>query len=233
MSALKIIIEGVLMGLGLSCVIGPALFALIQTSLTSGFKAGVRFAMGISLSDIVVVSLVTFGVSQFMDNPRSKMIFSIIGGIVMIIFGVFTFLQKEPQKEPKTNGKGKVDNHTTSLGMSYLKTTGKGFLFNIANPGVWLYWVMPVGVAATLEQVSIGGTTLSSRQTSLLFLAAILATVLTCDILKCAIAYTLKTVLLPKVTHIINKILGIILIAFGIYLVLSVFFQITPNLSNL
>lgn len=227
MSALKIIVEGVLMGLGLSCVIGPALFALIQTSLTSGFKAGVRFALGISLSDIVVVSLVTFGVSQFMDDPRSKMIFSIIGGIVMIIFGVFTFLQKEPQ----ANSKGKIDNHTPSLGMSYLKTTGKGFLFNIANPGVWLYWVMPVGVATTLEQVSIGSTTLSARQTSLMFLAAILVTVLTCDILKCAIAYTLKTVLLPKVIHIINKILGIILIAFGIYLVLSVFFQITPNLN--
>ena len=227
MSALKIIVEGVLMGLGLSCVIGPALFALIQTSLTSGFKAGVRFALGISLSDIVVVSLVTFGVSQFMDDPRSKMIFSIIGGIVMIIFGVFTFLQKEPQ----ANGKGKIDNHTPSLGMSYLKTTGKGFLFNIANPGVWLYWVMPVGVATTLEQVSIGSATLSARQTSLMFLAAILVTVLTCDILKCAIAYTLKTVLLPKVIHIINKILGIILIAFGIYLVLSVFFQITPNLN--
>lgn len=215
------------MGLGLSCVIGPALFALIQTSLISGFKAGVRFALGISLSDIVVVSLVTFGVSQFMDDPRSKMIFSIIGGIVMIIFGVFTFLQKESQ----ANGKGKIDNHTPSLGMSYLKTTGKGFLFNIANPGVWLYWVMPVGVATTLEQVSIGSTTLSARQTSLMFLAAILVTVLTCDILKCAIAYTLKTVLLPKVIHIINKILGIILIAFGIYLVLSVFFQITPNLN--
>ena len=68
MSALKIIVEGVLMGLGLSCVIGPALFALIQTSLTSGFKAGVRFAMGISLSDIVVVSLVTFGVSHFLED---------------------------------------------------------------------------------------------------------------------------------------------------------------------
>lgn len=233
MSTLEVIIKGVLMGLGLSCIIGPALFALIQTSLTSGFKAGVRFAMGISLSDIVIVSLVNFGVSQFMDNPRSMMIFSIIGGIVMIIFGVFTFLQKEPQKEPKA--KGKLDNHTQSLGMSYLKTMGKGFLFNIANPGVWLYWVvmvMPVCVA-TREQVSIGSSTLTTRQTSLMFLAAILATMLTCDILKCAIAYTLKTVLLPKVIHVINKILGIILIGFGIYMVLNEFFQITPNLSNL
>ena len=102
MEFVKIILEGVLMGLGLSCVVGPALFALIQTSLTSGFKAGVRFAIGISLSDIVVVSLVTFGVSQLLDNPHSKMIISIIGGIVMIIFGVFTFLQKVPQRSSKT-----------------------------------------------------------------------------------------------------------------------------------
>lgn len=223
MEFIKIILEGILMGLGLSCVVGPALFALIQTSLTSGFKAGVRFALGISLSDIIVVSLVTFGVSQLLDNPHSMMIISIIGGIVMIIFGVFTFLQKVPQQSSKSIEK-------TSIGMSYLKNTGKGFLFNIANPGVWFYWVMPVGVAATMGEVPFGRVTLSPRQSSLMFLAVLLMTVLTCDILKCAIAYKLKTVLLPKVIHFINKVLGIVLIAFGIYLVLSVFFQITPKI---
>lgn len=207
------------MGLGLSFVVGPALFALIQTSLTSGFKAGVRFAIGISLSDILMVSLVSYGVSALFDNDRYKMIISIVGGAIMIVFGIFTFLQKVPQKSNKTI-------EPSSTGMSYLTSIGKGFLFNIANPGVWFYWVMPVGVAATIGEVAMGNVTLTPRESSLIFLVALLIAVLSCDIMKCAIAYKLKTVLLPKVIHFINKVVGIILIAFGIYLVVSVFLKI-------
>jgi len=219
MALLKIIIEGFLMGLGLSFVVGPALFALIQTSLTSGFKAGVRFAIGISLSDILMVSLVSYGVSALFDNDRYKMIISIVGGAIMIVFGIFTFFQKVPQKSNKTI-------EPSSLGMSYLTSIGKGFLFNIANPGVWFYWVMPVGVAATIGEVAMGNVTLTPRESSLVFLVALLIAVLSCDIMKCAIAYKLKTVLLPKVIHFINKVVGVILIAFGIYLVVSVFLKI-------
>ncbi|MBR0072840.1 MAG: LysE family transporter [Bacteroidales bacterium] len=224
MEVIKIIIEGVLMGLGLSFVVGPALFALIQTSLTSGFKAGVRFAIGISISDILMVSLVTLGVSTLFESGSSRNIISIVGGIIMIVFGVFTFFQKVPQKGKSIQ---------TSTGMSYLKYIGKGFLFNIANPGVWFYWVMPVGIAATMGSVPLGGNVvLTPRESSLLFLVALLAAVFTCDVLKCAIAYKLKTILLPKVIHVINKIVGVILIVFGVYLVVTVFVSI-PNPVNL
>ena len=218
MAVLEIIAKGILMGLTLSFVVGPALFALIQTSLTSGFKAGVRFAIGISISDILMVSLVTFGVSALFEEGTSRTIISIVGGIIMIVFGVFTFLQKMPQKGKSI---------TTPTGMSYLKFIGKGFLFNIANPGVWFYWVIPVGISATMGSVPIGGNmVLTPRQSSLLFLASLLAAVFSCDVLKCAIAYKLKTILLPKVIHVINKVVGVIFIVFGIYLVVTVFVKL-------
>ncbi len=221
---MEIIAKGILMGLTLSFVVGPALFALIQTSLTSGFKAGVRFAIGISISDILMVSLVTFGVSALFEEGTSRTIISIVGGIIMIVFGVFTFLQKMPQKGKSI---------TTPTGMSYLKFIGKGFLFNIANPGVWFYWVIPVGISATMGSVPIGGNmVLTPRQSSLLFLASLLAAVFSCDVLKCAIAYKLKTILLPKVIHVINKVVGVIFIVFGIYLVVTVFVKL-PNFVNI
>lgn len=221
---MEIIAKGILMGLTLSFVVGPALFALIQTSLTSGFKAGVRFAIGISISDILMVSLVTFGVSALFEEGNSRTIISIVGGIIMMVFGVFTFLQKMPQKGKSI---------TTPTGMSYLKFIGKGFLFNIANPGVWFYWVIPVGISATMGSVPIGGNmVLTPRQSSLLFLASLLAAVFSCDVLKCAIAYKLKTILLPKVIHVINKVVGVIFIVFGIYLVVTVFVKL-PNFVNI
>ena len=68
------IVKGVGFGVTLSFVAGPAMFALIQTSLTNGFKAGVHLALGISLSDIFMVFLTLFGISSLMDNPQSRIL---------------------------------------------------------------------------------------------------------------------------------------------------------------
>ena len=73
---------------------------------------------------------------------------------------------------------------------------GKGFLFNIANPSVWVYWLIPVGIASAFPE----------REQSYLFMISLLLTILTFDVLKCAVSYKLKTVLTPKIIHIIKLI---------------------------
>ena len=87
------IVKGVGFGVTLSFVAGPAMFALIQSSLTNGFKAGVHLAFGISLSDVFMVFLTLLGFSSLMDNSQSKMILSIVGGVVMVFFGTSTTLR--------------------------------------------------------------------------------------------------------------------------------------------
>jgi len=89
------IFNGALVGLTLAFMIGPALFMLLQTSMLRGFKAGVSFAFGVFLSDGLVLSLVYFSFSKLVGtDPRENMLFNIIGGIVLIIFGTITFLKK-------------------------------------------------------------------------------------------------------------------------------------------
>jgi len=203
------IAKGVGFGVTLSFVAGPAMFALIQTSLTNGFKAGVHLAFGISLSDIFMVFLTLLGFSSLMDNPQSKMILSIAGGIVMVLFGVYTYMRKTVSKDPGITSAVDFKKKKTS----YLPYIGKGFLFNIANPSVWVYWLIPVGIASSF----------TAREQSYLFMISLLVTILSFDILKCAISYKLKTILTPNILHIVNKVVGVILMAVGVYFIVSEF----------
>ncbi len=203
------IAKGVGFGVTLSFVAGPAMFALIQTSLTNGFKAGVHLALGISLSDIFMVFLTLLGFSSLMDNPQSKMILSIAGGIVMVLFGVYTYMRKTVSKDPGITSAVDFKKKKTS----YLPYIGKGFLFNIANPSVWVYWLIPVGIASSF----------TAREQSYLFMISLLVTILSFDILKCAISYKLKTILTPNILHIVNKVVGVILMAVGVYFIVSEF----------
>ena len=202
------IVKGVGFGVTLSFVAGPAMFALIQTSLTNGFKAGVHLAFGISLSDVFMVFLTLLGFSSLMDNSQSKMILSIVGGVVMVFFGIYTYMRKTVKNDPNIASTVEFKKRT-----SYLPYIGKGFLFNIANPSVWVYWLIPVGIASSFPE----------REQSYLFMISLLATILSFDILKCAISYKLKTVLTPKILHIVNKVVGVILVGVGIYFIVSEF----------
>ena len=202
------IVKGIGFGVTLSFVAGPAMFALIQTSLTNGFKAGVHLALGISLSDIVMVFLTLFGISSLMDNPQSKIVLSIVGGVVMVVFGVFTYMRKTVKKDSAIASAVELQKKPF-----YLPYIGKGFLFNIANPSVWVYWLIPVGIASSFPE----------REHSYLFMISLLVTILSFDILKCAISYKLKTILTPKILHIVNKVVGVILKGMGIYFIVSEF----------
>lgn len=202
------IVKGIGFGITLSFVAGPAMFALIQTSLTNGFKAGVHLALGISLSDIFMVFLTLFGISSLMDNPQSKIVLSVVGGVVMVVFGVFTYMRKTVKKDPTITSAVELQKKTF-----YLPYIGKGFLFNIANPSVWVYWLIPVGIASSFPE----------REQSYLFMVSLLVTILSFDILKCAISYKLKTILTPKILHILNQVVGVILIAVGVYFIVSEF----------
>ena len=202
------IVKGVGFGVTLSFVAGPAMFALIQTSLTNGFKAGVHLALGISLSDIFMVFLTLFGISSLMDNPQSKIVLSVVGGVVMVVFGVFTYMRKTVKKDPTITSAVELQKKPF-----YLPYIGKGFLFNIANPSVWVYWLIPVGIASSFPE----------REQSYLFMVSLLVTIFSFDILKCAISYKLKTILTPKILHILNQVVGVILIAVGVYFIVSEF----------
>src|ERR1700739_3626002 len=131
------IYEGILLGIFLAFSIGPSFFALINTGISHGFKSGAAVAFGILFSDLffvaATVSLIHFGMSDLISNPKHQAFMGIMGGIVLIIYGVVHFIQKESKQEKNTEIEIK------SPKMISLIT--KGFVLNLFNPFVWIFWM--------------------------------------------------------------------------------------------
>src|SRR5574344_385076 len=199
------ITQGVLLGFALAFMIGPAFFALVQTSISKGFHAGAQMAIGVSISDISIAFIVWYGLSSPFETPQAQKILSIVGGVVLLAFGIYTAMKRHIT-EPKT----KDINIKIKFQFKYF---AKGFIFNIANTTIWIYWLMPVTAASKFPKIKL----------QIIFLASILITTLLMDITKCAIANEIKRFITDKVITYINRIVGAILILFGIYLILSYF----------
>lgn len=202
-------LQGCLLGLTFAILIGPAFFALIQTSIHRGFRSGGLFAVGIFLSDLFALVLIYFGASRLLgDDPKENIYFSIIGGIIIIIFGTYTFTRREAKSETDDL---QANNKLTKPYIYILK----GFLMNTLNPGVWFLW-MTIVVSLT---ANYGANNLSV----VYFLSGALATIFSTDILKCFISQQIKRLLNAKVMTWMNRIVGIILILFGAFLIIRVF----------
>jgi len=206
------ILQGIILGLAFAILIGPALFALLQTSIHRGFRSGVLLAIGIFLSDLGILFLCFFGVSQLLgEDPRENMLFGVIGGIILIIFGTVTFTRK-------VQIGGEDENNLNSKSPNPVIFILKGFFLNLANPGVWFVW-------ATV-MVSISADFGADKNEIIMFIIGVLATILGTDILKCFIAGKIKSSLNPKNIKRMNRIVGIFLAAFGIYLITNTFFDL-------
>lgn len=211
------LLNGIIVGFTLSLLIGPAMFVLLQTSVHRGFKAGLLIAAGIFLSDVTVIILGHVGFSQILgDDPRQNMYFSLVGGIVMIIFGTVTFTRKPVIENPDPDAEVVIKVPGPAI---YLL---KGFLLNIANPGVWFVWLTAL--------MGVGASYGVNSNALLYFFTGAIAVILSTDSLKCFVAHKLKRFLTPTVVHRMNQVVGIILVVIGTVLILEMFVDIRSML---
>ena len=185
------------------------MFTLMQTSIHRGMKSGIFLAFGIFLSDVSVVYLALLGALQLMNQKNNYLIAGIIGGIILIAFGIYTFLHKihidENNKAIEVRGPGPI---THIL---------KGFFLNIMNPFVWFFWISAmVGVSSTFGDDKHG---------IVIFFMGTLLTVFASDVLKVFISNKIKNHLKANILVRVNHFVGILLILFGIFLIIRVFFK--------
>ncbi len=201
--------SGILLGLTMAIMLGPALFSLLQTSIHRGFRAGMYMSFGIFLSDCLLVALSYLGVSSIITEPDNTMVFGIVGGIVMILFGLFTF-----RKKPTMRSEPELDAPMPVGQVKPLKYMAKGFALNILNPFLLIFW---------MGWMAYVGNTYGTRSPEIaIFFGGTLTTVLSTDLLKCFIAGQIKQYLKPRVITIVNYILAATLIVLGIYMILRV-----------
>ena len=199
------LLTAITIGFFLSFVMGPVFFVLLETSITKGFKAAIILNLGVVFADICFISLCYFSSRQLIDNFENKPGLFVLGGTILLVYGVFIFLTRK-KAEIKIN----IEEDSENYKALFLK----GFFLNIINVGVLLFWG---GVfAATVP-------TLHSKDsfTILAFLATILASYFVTDLGKIVIAKRLKPYLNTNNIITVKIILGIIISIFGLYLILK------------
>jgi len=200
------LIEGILLGLTLALLFGfgPAFFALIQTGIHRGFSKGFILAIGVFLNDLTVVTISIVGAHAIINNMHKHHILGVAGGFILIIFGFVTYRHKV-----MANTDSNIVNIKEPHVIMYLF---KGFLLNIANPFVWLFWpTIVLGVAAPF---------MDNTSDIILFFAGTLSMVFLSDVTKVFLASRIKHYITDKFLLLINKIAGIILVIFGIVLII-------------
>ncbi|MCK9616591.1 MAG: LysE family translocator [Lentimicrobiaceae bacterium] len=200
--------EGIVIGLTLSVLLGPALFSLLQTSIRRGFKQGIVLAVGVFLSDALLVSLCYLGALQLLgDNTANNLFFGLVGGLILIGFGIYTFTRKMVIDEENNS----IIETKQPRFYTYLL---KGFFLNFTNPFIWIFWIGLMGLVKA---------NYSSNQNHILeFFTGTLLTVFATDILKCLIAHKIRQKLKPKLLVIINHLVGALLVLFGLILIVRV-----------
>ena len=168
---LHAVFEGIILGITVSLSVGPAMLALLQTSIKHGIKTGIFLALGIFTSDLMVVIGAYFGASQIVVSPETHKIFGIIGGSVLIIFGLIQSIRRvkmteqvEAIKEIKVKKPG------------VFRYYFRGFVLNIANPFLWAFWITSV--------IAISSSYSGNKPAVVLFFSGTLGTVLSIDILN-------------------------------------------------
>jgi threonine/homoserine/homoserine lactone efflux protein len=199
---LEPILSGITFGLVLAVMLGPVFFTLLQTSLHEGFKAGVHLAVGVLLSDAGLISVCYSFASLINIIDTHKVAMAWIGGLLLIGFGIYNFFHKIKLKE--------VDDNKKTVHAHFVL---KGFLLNLLNPAVLFFWLGVVGLVSVKENYG--------RIHEVTFFCSTLVTVFSTDLLKSFVAQRIKKILRPEVMLWINRIIGTVLIVFGINMIVG------------
>ena len=132
------LLQGIVLGLSLSFMIGPLLFAILQAGIERGFRAGLAVAGGIWLSDVLYVLALRFGMdglATLTALPGFRLWAGIAGGLVLAGFGLANLLMKA--KAPENMGTAQTLRHSKSL----FRYALRGFLLNTINPFTVFFWL--------------------------------------------------------------------------------------------
>lgn len=196
-------------------MIGPVFFLLLETSIRKGIRAAIAFDIGVLVSDLIyiIIALIFYSEVSKITSGEYGHIISIVGGIILMIFGLVTLLRK-----PKEDAK-ETDKQLNSTKKDLILLGLKGFLLNIANPGVIFYWITVIALGADGKK----STNDSIDERTYWFILIIIITFFAVDLLKIFGAKKLRPFITENVLVGLNRLIGIIIIGTGVLLVIKGF----------
>ena len=212
---LDILLKGILTGFILSIMIGPVFFLLLETSIRKGIRAAITFDIGVFLSDFIyiIIALIFYSEVSKITSGEYGHIISIVGGIILMIFGLVTLFKKP--KEDKKEAEKQLNKQTKDMILLGLK----GFLLNFANPGVIFYWITVIALGADGKK----NPDEAIDESTYWYILIIMVTFFSVDMLKIFGAKKLRPFITENVLVGLNRLIGLIIIGTGVLLVIKGF----------
>ncbi len=193
--------KGLLIGVGMSLMLGTVFFSLIQTSIMKGWNKGVLIAAGVVFSDLIFITLALLGVQFLESGERNVWIYS--GAVILLTVMAVNMLR---------NRKSQVLYPESRFGKA-LYYISNGFLLNVLNPANFLFWA---GLAA-FARSDWGYET----EHLLYFFAGCLMSIFGTEVLISVLAHKIKGYLNVKILLWINRVTAIVFLGVAVYLVVD------------
>ena len=101
-----LVFKGMLIGMIASAPMGPVGILCVQRTLNKGRWFGMVTGIGAAISDIFYAGITGFGmafVMDFVNNDQNKFYLQIIGSVLLLAFGIFTW-RTDPTKNMHRSG---------------------------------------------------------------------------------------------------------------------------------
>ncbi|WP_445374365.1 LysE family translocator [Photorhabdus tasmaniensis] len=196
-----------LLGLGAAAPVGPINIEIMRRHLNISCLHAVIFGLGACFADIIYLLLLGAGVLQLFSNTIFMPIFGFLGALIVIWFGITSFLNK------------KNEENRNIIRKPYHRQFFDGVLLTLLNPYNVIFWL---SVSVQLNNITSGKYSLfigaSGTIIGVIFWVALIN----------AVIFFSRKMLNHRVIKFINYISGVILIILGIY-----FFSYSMTLFNL
>lgn len=121
---------GWLTGTIMSLMLGTVFFAILNSSIRLGYKKGISISIGVIISDLIYISVCLFGSQYIPVFKQYENWVKIIGGLLVIVMGVFQIINKS---EPS-----KIETYSKAGSITFF--VSQGFVLNFFNPVNLLSW---------------------------------------------------------------------------------------------
>jgi threonine/homoserine/homoserine lactone efflux protein len=202
----ELILSAIGLGFMLSLVfIGPIFFLLIETSFTRGPRHALALDFGVITADLLCIIAAYYASADIVNLIDKHPGFYRITAILILSYGIIMLVTKTKMHLP---GEEKI------ISQNYIKTFLNGFLLNILNVGVILFWLLTV-IGVRNQYPDTG--------TLILYLAIVIMTYLLIDLAKIFLSKQFHDRLTQKLANSIRKGVGIVLIIFSFFIFLQSF----------
>jgi threonine/homoserine/homoserine lactone efflux protein len=203
--ALAPIAKGIVTALIMTVGVGPGMMINFHTSLRRGFIAGLSVVFGLYLSDGIFIAINYFGVINLVQSFHHQRIGGIICGAVLCVIGGSMVLKKASGLVLQPNM------GQPPPAASFVKGFLSGFMVNISNPFVFVFWITLMSIAT----LNFGFRTYPFH----VYFSTVIGTALCLDITKSFLFSRIKTGLKAQVMTRINQGMGAVLSCAGIVII--------------